>query len=159
MKLFFTEDFDAISSAAWKQKIQFELDGADYQSLISSTPEGINIKPFYHLDEFEKLIIPENENGFKICQEIEVSSETEANKNAIQAINGGVNSLKFNIPKPLDLAQLFKGLLGRNIAFHFEFKFLYLPFITELDLYLKNEVVYLNIDCIGQLARHGNWFK
>ena len=59
MSNFITNEFPASSSAAWKQKIQFELDGADYnQTLLTKTIEGITISPFYHLDTFEKLNIP-----------------------------------------------------------------------------------------------------
>ncbi len=47
------EDFNPISSKQWKQKIQFELDGADYnQTVIWNSPEDIQVKPFYHDDEF-----------------------------------------------------------------------------------------------------------
>ena len=49
-----TNDFDAVSAAAWKQKIQFDLKGADYnKTLLTQTNEGITIKPFYHPDDFE----------------------------------------------------------------------------------------------------------
>ena len=54
-KLF--DDFDSISSKQWKQKIQFELDGADYnQTLIWNSPEDIQVKPFYHRDEFKGVV-------------------------------------------------------------------------------------------------------
>jgi methylmalonyl-CoA mutase len=42
------DDFNPVSSKLWKQKIQFELDGADYnKTVIWNTPEDILIKPFY----------------------------------------------------------------------------------------------------------------
>lgn len=42
------EEFDKASPAAWKQKIQVALKGADYQSsLVWTSPEGIATKPFY----------------------------------------------------------------------------------------------------------------
>ena len=48
------DDFDPISSKQWKQKIQFELKGADYnETLIWNAPEDIQVKPFYHKDEFQ----------------------------------------------------------------------------------------------------------
>ena len=50
-KLF--NDFNEVSTKAWKQKIQVDLKGADYNdTLIWNSPEGINVKPFYHNDEF-----------------------------------------------------------------------------------------------------------
>ena len=105
MKTFLTEDFDAIASAAWKQKIQFELNGADYQNtLMTPTNEGITIKPFYHLDDFEKLHIPATEKAFKICQEIIITSESTTNQKAIDAIEGGADSLKFRAKKPFNIS-------------------------------------------------------
>jgi len=44
-KLF--DEFDSVSAKAWKQKIQADLKGADYnETLVTSTDEGIDIKPF-----------------------------------------------------------------------------------------------------------------
>ena len=43
--------FPSVSAKQWKQKIQFELNGADYNdTLVTQTLEGISIKPFYHKD-------------------------------------------------------------------------------------------------------------
>ena len=50
-------EFEPISSKQWKQQIQFELKGADYnETLVWESPEGIKVKPFYHIDEFETPI-------------------------------------------------------------------------------------------------------
>ena len=47
-------NFDPISSKQWKQQIQYELKGADYnETLVWESPEGIKVKPFYHLDELD----------------------------------------------------------------------------------------------------------
>ena len=43
------DDFSSVYSKQWKQKIQFDLKGADYNdTLIWKTNEDINVKPFYH---------------------------------------------------------------------------------------------------------------
>ena len=45
-------EFNEISSKEWKQKIQVDLKGADYNdTLIWKNIEGIDVKPFYHLDK------------------------------------------------------------------------------------------------------------
>ena len=52
MKTQLFQDFDAVSSKQWKQQIQFELKGADYNdTLIWESLEGIKVKPFYHSDD------------------------------------------------------------------------------------------------------------
>ena len=91
-------DFEGVSSKAWKQKIQVDLKGADYNdTLIWKTNEGIDVKPFYHPDEFDSL--PEVSNSkateWKICQSITVEDAKEANKTAINAIERGAESILF----------------------------------------------------------------
>ena len=160
MSNFITQEFEPSSSAAWKQKIQFDLQGADYnQTLLTKTNEGITIKPFYHLDNFEKLIIPETKGNYKICQKITISSEEKANLKAVDVINRGANALKFKVKNQFNYTVLFKNLLNKDIEFHFEFYFLSESFITELSEFLKNETLFLNIDIIGKLAKTGNWYK
>ncbi len=62
------DDFNSVSSKQWKQQIQYELKGADYnETLIWESPEGIKVKPFYHIDEFETPIsVYSKTESFKI---------------------------------------------------------------------------------------------
>jgi len=160
MSSFITQEFPPVSAAAWKQKIQVDLKGADYnETLLSKTNEGITIKPFYHADDFEKLTIPLSKEDFKICQKIIVSDEADANLKAIDATNKGADSVKFVAKKPFNAALLFKNLLDKKIEFHFHFDFLSETFIDELAELLKHETAFYNIDIIGKLARTGNWHK
>jgi methylmalonyl-CoA mutase len=160
MSNFNTDEFQARSSAAWKQKIQYELDGVDYNNqLLTSTNEGITIKPFYHSDLFQKIQVPKTlNNTSKICQTIYINTEEEANLLAINYYNKGFNALKFCINNPINVSSLFKNLLQKNIEFHFHLNFLSEIFIEEICNFLKLEKLYLNIDIIGQLAKTGNWF-
>ena len=65
-------DFNPVSSKQWKQKIQFELNGSDYnQTLIWNSPEDIQVKPFYHKDEFAgSFEVNSKATQFQICQNI-----------------------------------------------------------------------------------------
>ena len=43
------DSFEATSEKQWKQKIQFELQGKEFNdSLVWKSLEGIDVKPFYH---------------------------------------------------------------------------------------------------------------
>jgi methylmalonyl-CoA mutase len=160
MSNFISHLFEPSSAAAWKQKIQFELNGADYNNtLLTKTNEGITIKPFYHIDNFEKLRIPTPTKKFKICNKITITTEAVANSKAINAVNLGINSLKFVANKPFHLNTVFNQLLHKNIEFHFELNFLDNNFLNELAEWLKNELVFYNIDVIGNLAKTGNWHQ
>lgn len=159
MSDFITNHFEPSSTAAWKQKIQFELEGADYnEKLLTKTSEGITIKPFYHSDNFEKVNVPISKKDFKTCQKIIISSETESNSKAIEAIKKGAKALKFEVKIPFVFEVLFKNLLNKNIEFHFQFRFLSEEFTNKLSDFLKTESVFFNIDIIGNLAKTGNWY-
>ncbi|UMB60215.1 methylmalonyl-CoA mutase family protein [Lutibacter sp. A80] len=160
MSNFLINEFQTSSAAAWKQKIQFELDGADYnKTLLTNTTEGITIKPFYHADNFEKVVVPTSKAGFKICKTITITSETTANSEAQSAINKGITALLFKASKPFNTSLLFNNLLNNNIEFHFDLNFLSENFINKLCKALQAESFYLNIDPIGNLTKTGNWFK
>jgi len=68
-------EFEAVSSKQWKQQIQYELKGADYnETLVWESPEGIKVKPFYHSDEVDEstpnLSINTPREAFSILQNI-----------------------------------------------------------------------------------------
>lgn len=160
MSRFIAQEFPPVSAAAWKQKIQADLKGADYnETILTKTNEGITIKPFYHADDFEKLNIPLAKDDFKICRKIIILDEIDANLKAVDATNKGTDSVKFIAKKPFNAELLFKNLLDKKIEFHFHFEFLSEAFIDELAELLKNEKVFYNLDIIGKLARTGNWHK
>ncbi|MGV6845989.1 MAG: methylmalonyl-CoA mutase family protein [Lutibacter sp.] len=158
MNLDLTQDFNAVSSAVWKQNIQFELKGKAYENLLTQTLEGITIKPFYHSDQFRSLSI-NLPNSYQNTQTVWINSETEANKFAINAVENDIQSLKFIANHSFDFKVVFENLLNKNITFIFEFDFLDIQFLKSLKSYLKDEKVFLNIDPIGQLVKTGNWFE
>ena len=96
MSDFLFDEFPSVSSKQWKQKIQFDLKGDDYnKTLLTHTNEGIIIKPFYHKDEMESLEIPNTPTKFNICQTIFVSTEKTANYLALDALKRGADSIQF----------------------------------------------------------------
>jgi methylmalonyl-CoA mutase len=157
------EDFDPVSSKQWKQKIQFELKGADYnETLIWNSPEDIKVKPFYHRDEFTKAAsVDTKASEFKICQNIFVFDIEKSVERALDTLNRGADSLRFTIENDtVDVAQLLKKLPLENVAVYFNFNFFSIDFVKKIDVIIqqKKAVAYYNLDPIGQLARDGNWF-
>lgn len=158
MKNFLSNDFDPVSAKAWKQKIQFDLKGADYnETLLSNTSEGITIKPFYHQDDFEKLSVPVNNEPFKVSQTIELKDVAEANDFAVKAASSGVENIRFNCAKEFEISEVVKGL-PNEVELQFVMRFLDAEFIKKLNAELKDFNITVLIDCIGRLARIGNWF-
>ena len=51
-------EFEPVSAKQWKQKIQFDLKGADYNdTLVWTSNEGTPVKPFYHSDDFNEDLL------------------------------------------------------------------------------------------------------
>ncbi|MFM9826596.1 methylmalonyl-CoA mutase subunit beta [Flavobacterium sp.] len=160
-KLF--NDFDPISSKQWKQRIQFELDGADYNdTLIWNSPEGIQVKPFYHNDEFQGNVFSSNpSNSFQICQDIFVHDVAKSNFKALDSIRRGAESISFTIPnKEINIKKLLDNIPLEKILLYFNFDFIAIELIKEIDIIAEENkaTIFCNIDPIGFLAKDGNWF-
>jgi len=157
------ENFSPISSKQWKQKIQFELDGADYnETVIWNSPEDLQVKPFYHRDEFSKAAVVKTEaSNFKICQNIFVHDVDKSIQRAINTIERGAESLRFTIQnEKTDIQKLLEKLPLENRTVYFNLTFISIDFVKLLDTISiqKKAVFYCNIDPIGYFAKEGNWF-
>lgn len=155
-------DFDVVSAKAWKQKIQVDLKGEDYNdTLIWNTAEDINVKPFYHNDDFENqpfLEVPSN--TWKIAQSIFVANEKRSNTKAIDAIARGTDSIKFIIPnKTIELDILLENIDTSTTTLYFELQFLDTDYVKKLSNITSKAGLYIFNDSIGNLAKSGNWFK
>jgi len=159
-KLF--QDFSKISSKQWKQQIQVDLKGADYnETLILETPETIKVKPFYHADEFENNInIKTNVSRFKILQKIYVSDVEKSNKRAKETLGRGAESIYFTIEKQQTDLELLFSELPKNVIYYVKPLFLFKEFEEKVAGFAKTNQfqVRLLLDPIGQLAKNGNWF-
>jgi methylmalonyl-CoA mutase len=75
-------DFSPVSAKAWKQKIQLDLKGADYNdTLIWKSLEGIDVKPFYNAEDLESISHTiDATTSWNICETIYAHNEAHANK-------------------------------------------------------------------------------
>jgi methylmalonyl-CoA mutase len=156
-------DFNPVSSKQWKQKIQFELNGSDYnQTLIWNSPEDIQVKPFYHKDEFAgSFNVNSKATQFQICQNIFVHNLEKSNHRAIDSINRGAESLRFTIEdEKIELSKLLQNIDLEKITIYFNLSFLSFYFTKKIEALAKGKKtkIYCNLDPIGQLAKEGNWF-
>ncbi len=156
-------EFNGVTSKQWKQQIQFELKGADYnETLVWNSPEDIKVKPFYHKDEFAKPLEANTHAAeFKICQNIFVFDIAKSIERALDTINRGAESIRFTIEsESIDVAQLLEKLPLNNVSVYFNLNFLSADYIKKIDAIAKerNAIIYCLIDPIGHLAKEGNWF-
>ena len=159
MSKFLFDEFNPVSPSAWKQKIQVDLKGADYnETLLWHTDEGITVKPFYTKEDSKNTKINLPKKGFNICQSIFIDDVKIANSLAIDALKRGANSIQFRASKPFDPKSLLKGFPGKT-PLYFQLTFLDANFQTKLAEFCDGDNTFIQTDIIGNLAENGNWFK
>jgi methylmalonyl-CoA mutase len=155
--------FEPISSKQWKQQIQYELKGADYNdTLVWESLEGIKVRPFYHNDETEiKYSLKGNNSPFSILQNIYVHDVALSNKRAIDTLNRGSERIRFTIENEnVNLDDLMRNLPLENTTYFFYLPFLSIDFVNQINEFAakNNAKCYIQLDPIGQLTKDGNWF-
>ena len=157
-------DFEAVSSKQWKQQIQYELKGADYnETLVWESPEGIKVKPFYHNDETAvnlDAIVPTK--PFAIIQNIFVHDVKKSNARALETLQRGAESVLFTLENDaVSIEELMQNLPLENGNYYFNLPFLSVEFSNKINEFAsKNKAnIFIQNDPIGQLAKDGNWFE
>lgn len=160
MDKYLFDDFDSITSKAWKQKIQADLKGADYnETLLWKTEENITVKPFYTKEDqtHQKINLPET--GFNICQTIFIDDEKIANQLAIDALKRGATAIEFIANEKFIINVVLKNITLDVIKIYFKLNFLDPDFVSKISTHTNSKNCFFNIDIIGNLARTGNWFS
>ena len=130
------DDFKPVSAKQWKQKIQVDLKGADYNdALIWKSIEGINVKPFYTAEHLPKNKYYVNtSSNWKIAQTIYVFNVEKSNTNALKQLENGIDVLHFIIPnKTVNLDTLLHNIPS-NVTLYFTLEFLSFEYIKWIFL-------------------------
>lgn len=157
-------DFEKVSSKQWKNQIQYELKGADYNdTLVWESLEGIKVKPFYHNDEdaVTTAVATQNTN-FSIVQEIYVFDTEKSISKANEVLKRGAESIRFIIPsKEINVVNIINQLQQQPKAVYLQLLFLDADVVEQINTEaakLQFEV-FVMIDPIHQLTFDGNFYK
>jgi len=153
--------FSEVSEKEWKQKIQVDLKGADYESLLFHTPEGIDVKPFYHPESVSKITNSPTPKIWKVTERFVVNEKTTPQQ-LKESLEKGAESLWLQITATnVDFSNLLKEIDLENTPLFLDFLFLAEETPTQLKKFLdgKKHQVSVGIDIIGKLSSTGNWFK
>ncbi len=127
-KLF--DQFPAITTKEWMDKIHSDLKGADYnRKLVWKTNEGFDVQPFYRMEDTDNLkyinVLPGEypyirgtkvkNNNWSIRQDIEIEDYSEANLKALSVLMKGIDSLGFIIKDPESVSEENFRILLRDI--------------------------------------------
>ncbi|MCH2033346.1 MAG: methylmalonyl-CoA mutase subunit beta [Tenacibaculum sp.] len=160
MGTYLFDEFEGISEKAWKQKIQADLKGLDYnETLLWHTNEGITVKPFYTKEDRTHQTPDLPKANFSICQSIYIDNEVVANKLAVDALNRGANAIEFVSDNDFDFTKVLNNIDITTTKVYFKLNFLNVEFIKKLAKKTNSTNCFLNIDIIGNLAKTGNWFE
>ncbi|HSI70279.1 MAG TPA: methylmalonyl-CoA mutase subunit beta [Gillisia sp.] len=156
------QEFEDVTAKQWKQKIQFDLKGADYnEKLIYKSRDGVDVKPFYTAEDIQETAKVPSPQHWDICEKIFVASVDISNRRALDVLKKGAESLWFIIPsEETNIERLLQDLPLEKVSLHLEFRFLSEKYLKDLSELLKGKSaeVFLHLDIIGNLARSGNWY-
>ncbi len=122
-------EFQPIPTEDWLAKIEQDLKGKPLESLEWEVDEGLTIQPFYRKEDIVhhgETAIYKTDNDWRIQEEIEVSdgvtAAKKANKQALNILMQGVNSVNFtldNIMSDKDFATMLKGIQPHIVSLYF----------------------------------------
>lgn len=157
-------DFEKVTSKQWKNQIQYELKGADYNdTLVWESLEGIKVKPFYHNDEDAVTTgVSTQVTNFSIVQEIYVFDTEKSIAKANEVLKRGAESIRFIIPsKEINVVNIINQLQQQPKAVYLQLLFLDADVVEQINTEaakLQFEV-FVMIDPIHQLTFDGNFYK
>lgn len=159
------KDFQNVKTEDWLLQIEKDLKGKDFSKLLKETKDGITIKPVYHEEGIAKSQGFREQSQWNIVQEILVMDNEQANKEALVHLNKGATSLLFYLACPLDLTVLLDQIQLQYISVHFIGEGNGTEILADLTKLAnkrglkENEIKgSINIDCLENLCRTGNWF-
>ena len=128
-------EFESVSAKQWKQKIQVDLKGEDYnEKLVWQSLEGVHVKPYYHKDDFPQgfQTIPGQPKEWSVVQHIFIDDEAISNRLLLDAINRGAEAVYLTTEKVFDIEKVFQNFGFQNTSIYFNIKFLEASFLNKL---------------------------
>ncbi|MBR1683376.1 MAG: methylmalonyl-CoA mutase small subunit [Bacteroidaceae bacterium] len=175
-------DFTAPTRQEWRDKIEVDLKGADYEKkMVWRTNEGFSMQPFYRKEDVDQLAtvnaLPgefpyvrgnkKDNNQWFVRQNIEETDAKAANAKALDILNKGVNSLGFHVPvdqcNKEYLAALLDGIYADCVELNFrtcqrhcvELAEALVAYFTEKGYDLAKLQGSINYDPISKMLKKG----
>lgn len=161
------QDFPFVHPKAWKQRIQYDLKGADYNdTLVWESLEGIKVKPFY-----TDADVPDRARGvcpggalktWKIIHPVYLGQEKAAAKHVHWARERGAAGFFITLSEDLAVSEGWFGkVLGNTGDLHLEPSFNHIVDQRLLAMVrdLGDTKFYLYVDPIAHFAHTGTGTK
>lgn len=169
-------DFRPLEKQQWKEQVIKDLKGKPYESLLWKLPEGFELEPYYTAEELKKLspptilnpppTIPGGEpRQWVNLQYLHVQDIESANKQALEALNGGATGLLFDLRTLKDLPDfyvLLKGILLQHCVVSFQVEAVghqvlvaYLQYVKQQGHRPEELQGFIAFDPLGYLSQTG----
>jgi len=122
------EEFKPTSKEEWIGKVLKELKGKPRETLDWEVSSDLTLPPFFHRDEavapVGPMVFQKENNDWEIGEDIWVADLAQANKDALQALTNGVESICFVLPNGLksleEMQQLMLNIEPTFISVYFK---------------------------------------
>lgn len=112
-------EFPPVSKAQWLQQIAKDLKDKPLEDLNWHLADGLVVTPFVHADDFATPPLPVTGQpvSWEICEEVQVTDPALANRQALDALEGGAEGLCFWLESAMDAAAFSRMLEGIHLDF------------------------------------------
>jgi methylmalonyl-CoA mutase len=120
----FFAEFPPVGREEWLQYIAKSLKDKPLEAFDWYPADGLKVSPFAHADDLPVPPLPlsDSPNNWEICEDIIVNDIRAANRQALEALEGGAEGLTFffdSLPATDDFSVLFDGIFPDYIGLHF----------------------------------------
>lgn len=120
----FFAEFPPVSKEEWLAQVAKDLKGRPVGELDWQVTEDWKISPFVYADDFAVAPAPLSAapSAWEICETVHAADPVAANRQALEALEGGVEGLHFHLESEPDKAffeHLFEGIYADYIGLHF----------------------------------------
>jgi|GEM_PF-4486549 len=159
-------DFAPVSAEEWREKVTTDLKGRPFEDLITSTEEGVDVRPIYSKEDRIATPIPSRSYPWIMHQDFKGSDARQKNKLILEALTAGVSSI--GLDSPADLKEAYEVLKDVQVGIIDLYFSSFLPSdtfgqLTELFYDYGTSFAEMSggilFDPLGKLIRDGSWYE
>lgn len=121
--------FEPTTKAMWMEKVQQELKGKPFETLLTELGEDIKLQPLYTQEDIAHLdhsVLSNYNPDWQVGETFQVEAVKTTNKEVLNALMNGINAPTFYLKNSLSLSELktlFDDIGLKYIYTHFQFGF------------------------------------
>ncbi len=155
-------EFPPVTTEQWMERVTADLKGADFdKKLVWKNLSGINIQPFYNIENTIKQLKNTGENSQSLVnyRNLLVTTAESGNKLAIKAVEEGMNGIIFQLNENVSVATLLNGIDLNSTTVAFEISTDAIAFTKDLVSFSKDSNLkgYIDTGIISNYVTSGSF--